>query len=302
MIELKDLQLLTALARHQHFAKAAADCGMSQPAFSMRIRNLEERLGLSIVRRANRFQGLTEEGMMIVRRARSILDDAKALEQEIAASRGEVTGTLVLGVVPTATAWAAQLVDQVHQAYPRILAQVEVTTSLAIQQRLYDGTIDAGITYAESMGRDLVSVQPLYEESYVLLAPEEMVADRGGTISWAEAAELPLSLLDQQMQNRRILDRIFADLELRPDIVSESNGFMASMVLAREGSAATILPRALMQALGELGGTRVLSLIEPEQSRPICIATLDRTPELTTVQALKEVVATFVDDGMPQMA
>ena len=101
MIELKDLQLLTALARHQHFAKAAADCGMSQPAFSMRIRNLEERLGLSIVRRANRFQGLTEEGMMIVRRGRSILDDAKALEQEIAASRGEVTGTLVLGVVPT---------------------------------------------------------------------------------------------------------------------------------------------------------------------------------------------------------
>jgi len=302
MIELKDLQLLTALARHQHFAKAASDCGMSQPAFSMRIRNLEERLGISIVRRANRFQGLTEEGMIIVRRARSILDDAKALEQEIAASRGEVTGNLVLGVVPTATAWAAQLVDQVRQAYPRILAQVEVTTSLAIQQRLYDGTIDAGITYADSMGRELVTVQPLYEESYVLLAPEEMVAGRGDVISWAEAAELPLSLLDQQMQNRRILDRIFADLDLKPGIVSESNGFMASMVMAREGSVATILPRALMQALGDLGGTRVLSLIEPEQSRPICIATLDRTPELTTVQALKEVVATFVDSGMPQMA
>ncbi|UWQ58652.1 LysR family transcriptional regulator [Leisingera caerulea] len=302
MIELKDLQLLTALARHQHFAKAAADCGMSQPAFSMRIRNLEERLGLSIVRRANRFQGLTEEGMMIVRRGRSILDDAKALEQEIAASRGEVTGTLVLGVVPTATAWAAQLVDQVHYTYPRILARVEVTNSLAIQQRLYDGTIDAGITYAESVGRDLVTVQPLYEESYVLLAPEDMVAEHGGTISWAEAAELPLSLLDQQMQNRRILDRIFADLKLRPEIVSESNGFMASMVLAREGSAATILPRALMQALGELGGTRVLALVEPEQARPICIATLDRTPELTTVRALKEVVATFADNRMPQMA
>ncbi|UWQ62808.1 LysR family transcriptional regulator [Leisingera caerulea] len=302
MIELKDLQLLTALARHQHFAKAAADCGMSQPAFSMRIRNLEGRLGLSIVRRANRFQGLTEEGMMIVRRGRSILDDAKALEQEIAASRGEVTGTLVLGVVPTATAWAAQLVDQVHHAYPRILARVEVTNSLAIQQRLYDGTIDAGITYTESMGRDLVTVQPLYEESYVLLAPEDMVAEHGDTISWAEAAELPLSLLDQQMQNRRILDRIFADLKLRPEIVSESNGFMASMVLAREGSAATILPRALMQALGELGGTRVLALVEPEQARPICIATLDRTPELTTVRALKEVVATFGDNRMPQMA
>lgn len=81
---------------------------MSQPAFSMRIRNLEDRLGLSIVRRANRFQGLTEEGQMIVRRGRAILDDAKALEQEIAASRGEITGKLVLGVIPTATAWGGR--------------------------------------------------------------------------------------------------------------------------------------------------------------------------------------------------
>ncbi|MFW8594413.1 LysR family transcriptional regulator [Cribrihabitans neustonicus] len=302
MIELRDLQLLTALARHQHFAKAAQDCGMSQPAFSMRIRNLEERLEVSIVRRANRFQGLTEEGMMIVRRARSILDDAKALEQEIAAARGEVTGTLVLGVVPTATTWAARLADRLHQAHPRILARIEVTTSMAIQQRLYDGTIDAGITYGDSMGRELVTVQPLYEESYVLMAPEAMVAGRGASISWADAAELPLSLLDQQMQNRRILDRIFADLGLKPRIVSESSGFMASIVLAREGTSATILPRALPEALGALGGTRVLALEAPEQARPICIATLDRTPELTTLRALKEVVATFAEDQVPQMA
>ena len=92
MIEIRDLQLLSALARHRHFAKAAEECGISQPAFSMRIRNLEDRLGLSIVRRANRFQGLTEEGEMIVRRARRMLDDAKALEQEVEAARGEISG------------------------------------------------------------------------------------------------------------------------------------------------------------------------------------------------------------------
>ena len=97
MIELRDLELLSALARHRHFAKAAEDCGISQPAFSMRIRNLEERLGVSIVKRANRFQGLTEEGEMIVRRARRILSDTKALEQEVLAVKGEITGTLVLG-------------------------------------------------------------------------------------------------------------------------------------------------------------------------------------------------------------
>jgi len=119
VFEIRDLQLLSALARHRHFAKAAEECGISQPAFSMRIRNLEDRLGVSIVRRANRFQGLTEEGEMIVRRARRILDDAKALEQEVQAIKGEITGTLILGVIPTAIAFTGRLVKRLQQAHPR---------------------------------------------------------------------------------------------------------------------------------------------------------------------------------------
>lgn len=298
MIELKDLKLLSALARHRHFAKAAQESGMSQPAFSMRIRNLEDRLGVSIVRRGNRFQGLTEEGLMIVRRARGILDDAKALEQEVAAARGEVTGTLVLGVVPTATAYAAQMVDRLHLTHKRVLARIEVLSSLMIQQRLFDGTIDAGVTYHDSMGADQVIIQPLYEESYVLVAPDAMLAERLGegseSITWAEAAELPLSLLEPQMQNRRILDRIFEEQGLRPVVRSDSGGFMAAMVMARAGSVATILPQALVDALGPLEGTTVLPLVEPAPSKPISMVTLDRQPALTTVQALREVVADFV--------
>ncbi len=291
MIELKDLQLLTALARHQHFAKAAEACNMSQPAFSMRIRGLEDKLGLSIVRRGNRFQGLTAEGQMIVERARSILDDAKALNQEIAAARGEVTGTLIVGVVPTATSYAAQLIDRMHQAHPRVLVRLEVTTSLNIQQRLYDGTLDVGVTYSDSVGRDDMSVQHLYDEAYVLFASEQLLEDHGPDISWQAAAQLPLSLLEPQMQNRRILDRIFSDLSLRPEIVSEASGFMASIVMARAGSVATILPRALIESLGPLTGTKALKLIEPEPSWPICLASIERQPELTTIRALKGVIA-----------
>ena len=55
MISLRDLEFLSALARHRHFARAAEECGVSQPAFSMRIRKMEERLGTSVVTRGNRF-------------------------------------------------------------------------------------------------------------------------------------------------------------------------------------------------------------------------------------------------------
>lgn len=304
MIELRELQLLTALARHRHFAKAAEECALSQPAFSMRLRALEERLGLTVVRRGNRFQGLTEEGEMILRHARGILDGAKALEQEIAAAKGQVTGMLVLGVVPTATAFAAQVTARLHEAHPKLLVRIEVTTSITLQQRLFDGTIDAGITYSDSLGKDQVTITALYDESYVLFASEAMVAAEVTSVTWAEAARLPLSLLEPQMQNRRILDRIFADRGLNPSVVSESSGFMAAMVMARSGNVATILPRALVEALGHMEGTRVLDLVEDTSAedteaamptaigRPICLASIDRQPELTTVRALRQVIDT----------
>ena len=292
MIEIRDLQLLSALARHRHFAKAAEECGISQPAFSMRIRNLEERLGVSIVRRANRFQGLTEEGEMIIRRARRILDDTKALEQQVLATRGEITGTLILGVIPTAIAFTGRLVKRLHQAHPRILTRIETISASAIHHRLDEGSIDAGVTYGDSIGTDLRHVQPLYEETYVLLIPAHMTDDTG-PIPWARVADFPISLLEPQMQNRRILDRIFAEQGLHPLVVAETSGFTAAMVMAREGLAATVVPRVLVRALGDLKGTKVLPLVDPVVSKPICLASLTRDPELPTIQALRSVVTSL---------
>lgn len=291
VIEMRDLQLLSALARHRHFAKAAQDCGISQPAFSMRIRNLEDRLGVSIVRRANRFQGLTEEGEMILRRGRRILDEARTLEQEVRARTGEVRGTLVIGAVPTAAAFAAQLTGRLQTSHPGVLCRIETATSIAVRDRLEDGTIDAGLTYLDAIGGDLTDTTVLYEENYVVLAPDDMVARDAPGLTWAQAAGLPLSLLEPGMQNRRILDRMFADLDLVPRVVAETSGFTASIVMARQGLAATVVPQVLADALGPLGGTQVLPLTDPHLSKTMCLATPRRQPELPTVRALKQVLA-----------
>lgn len=290
------MQLLSALARHRHFAKAAAECGISQPAFSMRIRKLEDKLGVAIVRRANRFLGLTGEGEMLVTRARRILEDARALEQEFKAARGEVVGTLVLGAVPTAAAYAARLAIALHRAHPRIVMRIETASSLSIQQRLDEGTIDAGLTYGDSIDRDLVAVESLYSESYVLLAPAAMVVGIEGVITWTQAAELPLSLLEPRMQNRRIIDRMFAELSLTPRIIAETNGFIASMVMAREGLAATIVPQVLITALGDIPDTVILPLTAPTLCKPICLATPIRQTEMPVVRALKAVAMAAIDN------
>lgn len=289
MLELRDLHCLNTLARLKHFAKAAAECGVSQPAFSMRIRRLEERLGVAIVKRGNRYLGLTSEGEAIVLHARRILDDVRFLEQDLLAAKGRIAGPLTLGVVPTAAACAAGIAIRLHNAHPGIVARIETASSLVIQQRIEDGTIDAGITYADSISYDVVEAEHLYEERYVLLAPESLMDGRTGTITWAEAAELPLSLLEPGMQNRRILDRTFEEAGARSQVISETNALTISVVMASEGACATVVPQVLVEALGPFSNMSVLSLVEPDLGKNICLVTASREPQLPAVEALRQV-------------
>ena len=107
MPDLRDMQLLAALARHAHFARAADECGISQPAFSARIRNLEIDLGVPVVKRGNRFMGFTAEGEIALKWARRLLGTPTACARRSRRRGARCSGRLAVGVVPTALAFVA---------------------------------------------------------------------------------------------------------------------------------------------------------------------------------------------------
>ncbi|GAA6180857.1 MULTISPECIES: LysR family transcriptional regulator [unclassified Shimia] len=290
MISLKDLEFLSSLARHGHFARAAEECGVSQPAFSMRIRKLEERLDAAIVKRGNRFQGFTPEGAALVRHARTIMDSVKVLEEEFRSAGGDITGQLALGVVPTAVSFAAETVRRLRDAHPGITVRLQTASSLAIQQGLENGVYDAGISYGEGVSPEMMRVEHLYDERYMLLAPRALAPRLAGTATWAEAAKLPLSLLEPGMQNRRILDLVFREAGLFPTVIAETGEFTSSMLLAANGSAATVIPEGLADSLGEMGGTVTLPLSDPTVEKDVSLISPYRTPGLSTVEALRRIL------------
>jgi DNA-binding transcriptional LysR family regulator len=287
MLDLRDLDCLVALSRHRHFAKAAQHCGLSQPAFSMRIRHLEERLNTRIVKRGNRFLGLTTEGQAILDHARDILDRVRALEEQTRAAKGEVVGSLVLGVIPTSAAYAGFLASRLNKTHPGLRIRIDTTNSLAIQQGVDAGDFDAGITYSEGVASDLLEALPLYDEDYWLMMPTEMAPAGTKSITWAEAAELPLILLDPEMQNRRIVDLNFAEAGAHPKVVSETNGFTAAVVMAVQGMGATVIPRVLMESLAHVESAVYLPLTEPRVAKSVSLVTPRRDSAIPVVEALK---------------
>ena len=290
MIDLRDLECLVALARHRHFGRAAQECGLSQPAFSVRIRNLEERLNSLIVRRGNRFRQLTPEGEVAVSHARAILGRVETLEQETSARQGKLSGSFVIGVIPTALAQAAKASIWLNRRHPDVMTRIITASSLAIQQGIEDGRFDAGITYSEGASRDLLDVEKIYDEEYVLVAPEALLPSGEGAISWAHAAELPLTLLEPSMLNRRIVDGVFEAVGARPRVVFETNGFSAAIIMAGAGAAATVVPRILVDMLGSHEGTTVRSLVEPVMKKPISLVTPRQTGRRPVASAFRTVI------------
>ena len=267
---------------------------MSQPAFSMRIRNLEDRLDTQIVKRGNRFQGLTSEGEVIVARARTIIGHVRALEEEVRAADGEVVGSLTLGAIPTASAYAAHVATWLRRSNPGITTRIETTTSLLVQQGVDDGLYDAGITYTEGASTDLLDLRELYEERYALLMPEHLAPEGATEISWQEAARLPLILLEREMRNRRIVDQVFAEVGAQPDVVAETNGFVAAVAMAIEGTGATVVPRVLLDTLGALAKTTWLPLVDPVVAKSVSLVTPRNDKRIPVVEALKRTLDTAI--------
>ena len=296
MPDLRDMQLLTALARHNHFARAAQECGISQPAFSGRIRNLETDLGVPLVKRGNKFLGFTKEGEIALTWARRMLADADGLRQEIEAAKGALSGQVVVGAVPTTLTFASRVPALLRVSHPKLLIQILSLSSSRIHQGLVDFSIDAGVTYLDHELPPGLVVEPLYREQYVLLSPAALLPQQQApsTVPWSAAIDLPLCLLTRDMRNRRILDTIFEEVVgRRPAPVMETNAFTALLAMVASGAAATVAPEAIADGLQIPQTVWRAPLAEPEVTTPIGVVLADNEPKppaLTAlVKALKDI-------------
>lgn len=288
IVDLRDLELLVSLSRHKNFSRAAADCGISQPSFSIRIRKMEDRFALPLVRRGNAFIGFTREGDVVLKWARKLLTDAEGLRQEIDALSNNLNGKLALGAIPTAMPFAARVSSQLRKLHPNLSIEIHSLSTRLIEDRLNNFSLDAGIMYYADA--DPETTVKLYDERYVLIAPASFSSGLGSHVTWSKAAQLPLCLLTPDMRNRQLIDAVFAEVSAIPTVVMEASGFTAVLAQVVSGNAATIAPLAVAETFLALGSTVQFELIEPVVTHAIGLSIKDQSPELPMVQALRKAI------------
>jgi DNA-binding transcriptional LysR family regulator len=144
---LRHLEYLTALARERHFARAAAACGVTQSTLSAGIKQMEERLGVLLVQRGQRFRGLTPEGEKALEWAQHVITECDGLQQSLAQMRTGLSGQLRIGAIPVTLPVVSLLTAPFAARNQRVVTTVRPITSRDIQHGIDDISLDVGITY-----------------------------------------------------------------------------------------------------------------------------------------------------------
>jgi DNA-binding transcriptional LysR family regulator len=111
---------------------------------------LEDQLGVQLVFRGSRFQGLTPEGQRVLDRALGIVGDVRALKDEMRVVRSGLSGNLRLGVIPTALPMVADLTGPFTMKHPNVRVSILSRTSAEILTGIEALDLEAGITYLDN--------------------------------------------------------------------------------------------------------------------------------------------------------
>ena len=283
---IRQFNYLVALERERHFGRAAKACNVSQPALSAAIRNMEQELGLELVQRRGRsFERFTAEGERVLRWTRQILADWSSLRQEAADARSDLSGNLRMGAIPTALPVTWLLTEPCLRAHPGIDHIVTSLSTTEIIRRLDNFELDIGLTYLEDERLAHFKILPLYRERYFLLARKGAAPGTGATISWKEAAALPLCLLTGNMQNRQIIDEAFqrARVDIKPRV--ETDSVIALYSHVRHAGLFSIVPHSMLSLFEMHQGVETV-LVTPELGRDIGLIALKHEPESPLVAAV----------------
>lgn len=237
-MELRVLQYFLAIAREQSIIRAAQSLHLSQPTLSTQIKNLEEELGKQLLIRGSkgtRKVTLTEEGMILRKRAEEILDLVKKTENEITCNEDIIIGDIYIGAGETdAIRLLAKTAKKLKHLYPGIHYHISSGNASYVMEHLDKGLLDFGIVFGTiDLTRYNALKIPVKDKWGVLMRSDSILAQKE-SISPKDLWDKPL-ILSQQEDRGGILSQWMKRQTSRLNIIATYNLIFNASLLVDEG-------------------------------------------------------------------
>lgn len=237
-MELRVLQYFLAIAREQSIIRAAESLHLSQPTLSTQIKNLEEELGKQLLIRGtkgSRKITLTEEGMILRKRAEEILDLVKKTENEVTVSNEIIVGDIYIGTGETdGIRLIAQAAKKLQDTCPGIRYHISSGNSVFVMEQLDKGLLDFGIVFGNvDLTKYNAFKMPVTDIWGILMRKDSPLASKE-TIKPEDLWEEPL-ILSQQEERGGILTQWLHCPVSALHIVATYNLIFNASLLVEEG-------------------------------------------------------------------
>jgi DNA-binding transcriptional LysR family regulator len=222
-LDLHKLRVFAAVAENEHYSRAAEAIGISQPALTVHVRDLERHFGVALFERAGRNVRLTEAGRLVRDYARRILALVGELDEAVDDLRGQRAGSLRIGASTTIGEYLLPGVLTVFRArYPGLGVAIEIANTGRTAERVRHGNLHLGLVGEPLEDPELVS-EPFRDDELVLIVPPGH-AWAGREVAARDLDGAALVVRERGSATRDVADAALARLGVRPTIALELGG------------------------------------------------------------------------------
>jgi DNA-binding transcriptional LysR family regulator len=247
-ISIKQLRYFVAVARDEHFGRAAARLHVSQPPITRQVRQLEEQLGVELFIRHAKGVTLTPEGAILLDEAKAILGRVEQAGDRLKRASGGELGRLDIAIFGSAIfGKITQVVRQFRIFYPSVNVVLHTLSKHQQYEALHDRTIDIAFNRMLEPEPGLVIEELMREQLYVAVPDQHPLAG-ADELTFEQVADYPIILFPSS--NRKgFIDKIkhmYAKVGLIPDVAQEVGDSVTGLALVASGFGVCLVPESVL--------------------------------------------------------
>ena len=286
-LNLDHLRMFAQVAELGSFSAAAERNGVTQPAVSLQVRQLERRYGLKLVERVGRRARPTAAGLELLTHIRAIDATLAQAEQAMTAHASQVSGRLRLGTGATACTYLLPpLLADLRRRFPALEVVASTGNTADMLRGLENNALDIGLVTMPAPGR-MFQVEPLREDEFVAIFQAHGPIPVPASATPQALAALPLVLFEPGARTRRLVDDWFEKAGLAAKPVMELGSTEAMKEIVAAGLGCAVLPRLAVSGAGRRDALTVLPLA-PRLARTLAIVMRGDKPLSRGLRHLRE--------------
>lgn len=267
-MNLKKLEAFIMVVEKNSFSEAAAALKSSQPTVSLKIKSLEEDLGIELLDRGAAGIRPTPAGMLVYTAAKDISKRWTSLEDELREFEGTLTGTLTIGAstIP-GTYLLPGWIKTFRNLYPKVEVRVEIGDSKKVLDKIHANQVDVGIIGLKEDTRLMIS-KPIAADSLVLITPVGHPLAESQKTGFADLKQYEFVMREEGSGTRKMMEEYLAvngisSTDIRTAI---SMGSTEAVIAAVEaGLGISFISRLAAQPAAKAKRIQIIDQFEPYQ-------------------------------------